>query len=61
VSKRTIQILNWLRECDGKLKGELFNRGYVLGFLNGVKYDLDPWERQYLDVITDRVMRGFPS
>lgn len=61
MSPRFLLILQWLRECDGKLKGDVFNQGYVLGFLNAAKYELEAWERQYLEVISTRVMKGLSS
>jgi len=39
-------------------EGSDFERGYALGHMNTIKYDLEPWERQYLEVIANRIVWG---
>lgn len=51
---RTLLVLRWARMA----KTGSFDLGYAIGYANAFKYDLPAWERQYLDVVMNRVIAG---
>ena len=52
MNARTLQALAWIREC----KGDDFGKGYVMGFINALTFEIEPWEKQYLTVIANQVI-----
>lgn len=59
MNAQAMLMLKFLRQVINADKGTSdFQRGYAMGQLNACKYDLEPWERQYLDVVADRIVWG---
>jgi hypothetical protein len=56
MSDQAILILRWLRDCQVK-PDDKFYRGYVFGYLNAKKFDLELWEQGYLDAVGNRILR----
>lgn len=54
MNPQAILCLKFLRDAQIN-KGD-FNRGYVMGYINGVKYDFAPWERIYIDNVANQII-----
>lgn len=45
--------LKLIRDCTVRHE---FSKGYVIGYVNGKKYDFEPWERQYIENVMNQIM-----
>jgi hypothetical protein len=56
MSRQSMLVLTWLRECD---YSDTFYRGYINGFINAIKWgDMPGWEAAYLTNIVNQLNQG---
>jgi len=58
MSSTALMLLRWLRECQIKSKDDVFNKGYVFGYMAHANQSMEAWERGYLNAIANRVISG---